>query len=79
MNTTVMLICLVIQFCVATSLPIQTNTLHKKISHKRTDLETKVDLRLERNVPKVTFEWINRNLYFIIAEPSEAFLPWSNR
>ena len=79
MKTNVLLMCLVIQFCVATSLPIQTNTLHKNLFHPRTNMETKLDLSLERNVPKVTLEWINRILYFIIAEPSKAFLPWSNR
>ena len=79
MVTTVLLVFLVIQFCVATSLLIQTDVQQENTFHPRNDMKAKVDLNQERNVPKVTLEWINIILYFIIAEPSEAFLPWTHR
>ena len=56
MGTTVLLVCFVIQFCVHPTLLIQTNVQQKNTFHTRTDVETKVDLNLERNVPKVTLE-----------------------
>ena len=56
MVTIVLLVCLVIQFWFGTCLLIQTNVQQENKFLPRPDVETKVDLNLERNVPKVTLE-----------------------
>ena len=78
MGTTVLLVCFVIQFCVHTTLLIQTNVQQENKFHTRTDVETKVDPNLERNVSKVNLEQLIMILYSTIAEPSKAFRPWTN-
>ena len=56
MVTTVLLVCLVIQFCVHPTLLIQTNVQQENNFPPRPDVETKIDLNLERSLPKVTLE-----------------------
>ena len=79
MVTNMLLVCLVIQFCVATSLLKHNTVSQDNTFHPRTDMEAKVDLNQERNAPKVSLGRSNIILYFLIAEPSEAFLPWNMR
>ena len=54
MVTNVLLVFLVIQFCIETSLLKHTSVSQENTFHPRTDMEAKVDLNQERNAPKVT-------------------------
>ena len=56
MKATGLLVCLVIQFCVVPSLLLYPIVPQESKFPPRLDVETKLDLHLERNVPKVTLE-----------------------